>query len=139
MSSIPAHLKELLKNLEFLAMIEEGKKACLGDMTFVDADSWLGAWKRSQNSENKKNFISFVDSIIEQTFVAIQDPRNKEFLPNIIRTLARAKVGISKTQITYYDHPSFVSAIRVTLANIDHQLKKYEVTTVTNTYQSNEE
>lgn len=127
MSSIPAHLKELLKNLEFLAMIEKGKKPCLSDMTFVDATSWKGTWKRSQNSESKKQLCNFIDSIVEQTFTAIQDSRNREYVPIIIRTLSRAKIGISNTQATYQKHPSFVIAIRVVLVNIDHQLKKYEI------------
>lgn len=126
MSSIPTHLKELLKNLEFLAMIEKGKKPCLSDMTFVDATSYLGAWKRSQNSESKKQLLNFIDNIIEQTFAAIEDPRNKEYVPMIIKTLSRAKVGISNTETTYKEYPSFISAVRVYLTNIEHQLKRYE-------------
>lgn len=127
MSSIPAHLKELLKNLEFLAMIEKGKKPCLSDMTFVDASSWKGAWKRSQNAETKKQLLNFIDGVIEQTFIAIEDPRNREYVTMIIKTLSRAKIGISNTQTTYQDYPSFTSTIRVYLTNIDHQLKRYEV------------
>lgn len=126
MSSIPTHLKELLKNLEFLAMIEKGKKPCLSDMTFVDAASYLGAWKRSQNAESKKQLLHFIDTIIEQTFVAIEDPRNKEYAPMIIKTLARAKIGITNTQTTYKECPAFLSAVRVYLTNIEHQLKRYE-------------
>lgn len=126
MSSIPTHLKELLKHLEFLAMIEKGKKPCLADMTFVGAKSFSGAWKRFQNAESKKQLINYIDSIIEQTFTAIEDPRNKEYATIIIKTLARAKIGISNTEITYKEYPSYTSAIRVHLTNIDHQLKRYE-------------
>ena len=127
MSSIPAHLKELLKNLEFLAMIEKGRKPCLADMTFVDASSWKGAWKRSQNAESKKQLLNFIDSVIEQTFVAIEDSRNREYVPMIIKTLSRAKIGISNTLTTYQEYPCFVSTIRVYLNNVEHQLKRYEL------------
>lgn len=126
MSSIPAHLKELLKNLEFLAMIEKGKKPCLGDMTFVDATSWTGAFKRSRGSESKKNLLSFIDGIIEQTFTAIVDNRNREYITLLVAALSKAKIGISNTQTTYKDHPSFIAQIRVLLTNIELQLKKYE-------------
>ena len=126
MSSIPTHLKELLKNLEFLAMIEKGKKPCLSDMTFVDSASYIGAWKRSQNSESKKQLLNFIDNVIEQTFAAIEDFRNKEYAPMIIKTLSRANVGINNTETTYKEYPSFVSAVRVYLTNIEHQLKRYE-------------
>jgi len=95
-------------------------------MTFVDATSYLGAWKRSQNSESKKQLLNFIDNIIEQTFAAIEDPRNKEYVPMIIKTLSRAKVGISNTETTYKEYPSFTSAVRVYLTNIEHQLKRYE-------------
>lgn len=107
-------------------MIEKGKKPCLSDMTFVDSASYLGAWKRSQNSESKKQLLNFIDNVIEQTFSAIEDPRNKEYAPMIIKTLSRAKVGINNTETTYKEYPSFVSAIRVYLTNIEHQLKRYE-------------
>lgn len=126
MSSIPTHLKELLKNLEYMAMIEKGKKPCLADMTFVDAASYLGAWKRSQNSESKKQLIGFIDTIVEQSFKAIEDPRNKEYAQLLTEALSRAKVGIINTTTTYKEYPSFISSIRVILANIDHQLKRYE-------------
>jgi hypothetical protein len=125
--SIPAHIKELLANLEFIAMIEKGKKPCLSDMTFVEATSWHGALKRRQYAENKKELLNFIDGVVEQSFAVIGDPRNREYIPTIIQTLSRAKIGISNTQATYQNHPSFISRVRVILSNIDHQLKKHEI------------
>lgn len=127
MSTIPTHLKELLKSLEFLAMIEKGQKPCLSDMTFVDASSWQGAWYRRNNAEGKKQLLNFIDAIIEQTFAAIEDSHNREYVPMIIKTLLRAKIGINNTQTTYQKYPAYVSPIRVCLNNIDHQLKKYDL------------
>lgn len=125
MSSMPVHLKALLKHLEFLAMIEEGKKPCLANMKFVDAKSWIGAWQRT-GVESKKELLTHIDSVVEQTFIAIQDERNKEYIPNLIKTLSRARVGIVNTTVTYKDYPSFISEIRVILTNIDMQLRKFE-------------
>lgn len=127
MSSMPAYLKELLKNLEFLSMIQKNVKPCLSDMSFVESNSWSGAWKRSHNSESKKNLLNYMDSVVEQAFIAIQDPRNKEWVVNIIQSLSRAKVGISATETTYLDFPDYISSVRVLIKNIDHQLKKYEL------------
>ena len=124
-NSIPIHLKELLKNLEYLAMIETGMKPCLSDMTFVDANSWLGAWKRSRMVENKKALASFIDQVIEQALAEIKDNRNKEYLDTIVETLSRAKLGIKNTLTTYQDYPVFTSNIKVILSNIDRHLKNY--------------
>jgi hypothetical protein len=126
MSSIPTHLKELLKNLEYLAMIEKGMKPCLSDMSFVDSNSYLGSLVRSRNSESKKQLLTYIDTVTEQTFAAIEDPRNKEYIPMIIHALERAKIGISNTETTYKKYPFFLSTIRVCLAGIDHRLKSYE-------------
>lgn len=125
MSPLPTHIKELLKNLEFLAMIEKGKKPCLADMTFVDGSSWTGAVKRSRNSESKKNLLTFIDGVIDQTFSAIRDPRNRDYIKLIVNALSRARVGINNTQTTYQFSPSFLASIRVTLKNIELQLEKY--------------
>ena len=46
-NSIPATLRDLLGKLEFLSMIETGKKPCMGDMTFVDGNSFWGALVRA--------------------------------------------------------------------------------------------
>lgn len=127
MTTIPVHIKDLLCKLEYLAMIEKGKKPCLSDMTFVDGTSWVGAAKRSRNSESKKSLLLFIDTTIDQTFSALQDPRNQEYVSLLLSALSRAKIGIANTEPTYQHVPSYISAIRVTLTNIDHQLKKYEI------------
>lgn len=126
MSSIPTHLKDLLKSLEFLAMIEKGKKPCLSDMTFVDAASWSGAWWRSRHSESKKDLLNFIDNIIDQTFTAIKDSRNREYIPFLISSLSRAHLGVSNTLLTYQKYPSFTTHIKVVLKNIELNLKSYD-------------
>lgn len=125
MNSIPANLKDLFRNLEYVAMIEKGKKPCLSDMTFVEAKGWLGAWKRYRLSESKGNLAAFLECLIDQTFVALQDSRNKDYIPLILNSLSKARAGILNTLETYKDYPAFVSAMRVTISNINLQLKSH--------------
>lgn len=132
MSSLPPHLQLLLKKLKYLAMTEKGKKPNLFDFSFSDPFSifhpytWLGAYKRNANSESKKHLETYINTLVDQTFRAIEDPRNKEYAPMLIKALTEAKVGIGNTEETYKNFPEYVSGIRVTIDNIDHQLKKYE-------------
>ena len=125
MSSLPVHLKVLLKNLKFISMIEKGKKPCLSDLSFVDSSSWFGAWKRNRNSEDKKHLKTFIDSVVEQSFKAIEDSRNKEYAQMIIKALDEARNGIINTQVTYKDFPDFITDVGVIIDSINHQLNKY--------------
>jgi hypothetical protein len=75
--SIPPALRNLLTKLEYISMIERGQKPCFSDMTFVQSNSWMGAWKRLISGENKKNLLFEVEQIIERTILAIEEYQNK--------------------------------------------------------------
>lgn len=122
--SIPATLRDLLSKLEFLSMIERGKKPCMGDMTFVDGNSFWGALMRAFKGEGNKGMLVHLNQIIEQTVEAIEEYKDTEFFPIIINTLAKAKLGIGNLITTYKEQPSVVSQINVLLSNINLQLKK---------------
>lgn len=124
MSSIPSTLRDLLSKLEFLSMIKPGQKPCMGDMTFVDGNSFWGAIIRAFKGEGNKGMIAHIHQIIEQTVEAIEEYQHTEFLPIILSTLYKAKIGITNLNTTYKDQPSVISKINVILANINHQLHK---------------
>lgn len=124
--SIPTTLRDLLSKLEFLSMIKPNQKPCMGDMTFVDATSFWGAVIRAMKGEGNKGMIAHIHQIIEQTIDAIEEYRHGEFLPIILSTLYKAKIGIAHLNTTYKDQPSVVSKINVILANINHQLQNYK-------------
>lgn len=108
-------------------MIERGQKPCFSDMTFVQSNSWLGAWKRLFSGENKKNLLFEVEQIIDRTILAIEEYSNKEYVKLLLENLAKAKIGIENLILTYTDHPETISNLRVYIINIDLTLKKHGV------------
>ena len=125
--SIPPALRNLLTKLEYISMIERGQKPCFSDMTFVQSNSWLGAWKRLFSGENKKNLLFEVEQIIDRTILAIEEYSNKEYVKLLLENLAKAKIGIENLILTYTDHPETISNLRVYIINIDLTLKKHGV------------
>ena len=125
--SIPPALRNLLTKLEYISMIERGQKPCFSDMTFVQSNSWIGAWKRLISGENKKNLLFEVEQIIDRTILAIEEYSNKEYVKLLLENLAKAKIGIENLILTYTDHPETISNLRVYIINIDLTLKKHGV------------
>jgi len=123
--SIPPALRNLLTKLEYISMIERGQKPCFSDMTFVQSNSWLGAWKRLITGENKKNLLFEVEQIIDRTILAIEEYSNKEYVKLLLENLSKAKIGIENLILTYTDHPETISNLRVYIINIDLTLKKH--------------
>ena len=129
--SIPTPLRDILRRLEYLAMIEEGSKPCVNNMTFVDQYSWIGALIRSFNHENAHHTLLSIDNTIEETIKAINDYKNSEFIRLIIDALRRARNGISKLSGTYAGRHDVLASLNVTLSNIDIQLEKNRTYAVT--------
>lgn len=126
MTNIPTSLRELLKKLEFLGMIEIGKKPCMNDMTFVDSRSWMGAFYRNRSGENRKGTMLQVEQTIDQAIVSLKEYSGTEFNYIIIKSLKKARIGIQNLAETYATSPGVVAQIRVIISNIDLQLKKYD-------------
>lgn len=123
-NSIPITLNDLLVKLKILSMIESGKKINMGNMTFIDASSWLGAIQRGLKGEGKKSMIMHINQIIDQAITAIKEYQYTEFCSIIVNHLAQARVGIQNLTTTYATHPKTVAQITICLENIDLQLRK---------------
>jgi len=123
--SIPPALRNLLTKLEYISMIERGQKPCFSDMTFVQSNSWIGAWKRLISGENKKNLLFEIEQIIDRTILAIEEYASKEYVKLLLENLAKAKIGIENLILTYTEHPETISNLRVHIINIDLTLKKH--------------
>lgn len=93
--TIPAHLRDLLSRLEFLSMTEKGMKICMNDMTFTPAKSWAGALKRSRNGEGRRTLVIQLNTIVDETITMINKYEDTEFLPLIVNTFSRAKMGLN--------------------------------------------
>jgi len=107
-------------------MIERGQKPCMGDMTFVDGNSFWGAILRAFKGEGSKGMLAHINQIVEQTVESIEEYKDTEFLPIIINTLNKAKIGIGNLSTTYDGQPAVTSQINVIIVNINHQLRKYK-------------
>ena len=125
-SNIPSTLRELLKKLEFLGMIEEGKKPCMNEMIFVDAKSWWGAFYRNRSGENRKSTMLHIQQIVDQAILAMQEFDSTEFTTILTNSLLKARDGIEKLAETYLDSPGVVAETRVIVSNINLQLKRYQ-------------
>ncbi len=106
-------------------MIERGQKPCFSDMTFVQSNSWVGAWKRLFSGENRKNLLFEIEQIIDRTILAIEEYTNKDYIKLLLENLSKAKSGIENLILTYTEHPDTVSNLRVHIINIDLTLKKH--------------
>jgi hypothetical protein len=123
-NSIPPTLRDLLTKLEFLSMIEQGMKPCVGDMTFVDGSSWYGAVTRALKGEGKRGLMMYLNQIVEQSIEAINEYRETSYLPFIVHALASAKRGIENLEKAYQNQPDMISQIRVCVTNIKIQLEE---------------
>lgn len=123
-NSIPVTLNDLLVKLKILAMLESGKKINMGNMSFTEADSWIGALYRGLHGEGRKGLIVHLNQIVDHAITAIEEYQKTEFCGLIVNHLARARVGILNLSTTYVKYPKTVAQIRTCLDNIDLQLKK---------------
>ena len=123
-NSIPATLNDLLVKLKILSMIERGKKINMGNMSFTDSNSWVGALTRSLSGEGRKGLMLHLNQIVQQAIGAINEYQTTEFCVLIVNHLSQAKIGIQNLTTTYQSDPSIVAQIEVCLSNIDLQLDK---------------
>lgn len=123
-NSISAPLHELLVKLRFLSMIEDGKKINFGSLTFSNSGSLIDSMYRNITGENRKNLISHLLRIINQTISAINEYKDTEYCKMIINHLASAKVGIQALIITYQGDPGIIAELETIMANINLQLGK---------------
>lgn len=124
--SMPASLRELLTKLSFLGMLKEGKKPCMNDLSFVDANSFYGSIVRMLSGENRNSGMMSINQIIDQTITAINEYRETEFIDLIVKTLYESKQGISTMEVTYKNRPGIVSSVKMCVQNIDIQLNANE-------------
>lgn len=123
-NSIPVPLNDLLVKLKILAMIESGKKINMGNMSFTNADSWIGAFYRGLHGEGRKGLIVHLNQIVGHAITAIDEYKATEFCGLIVNHLARARIGILNLSSTYTKYPKTVAQIGTCLDNIDLQLMK---------------
>lgn len=123
-NSIPVTLNDLLVKLKVLSKLENGQKINMGNMSFVSASSYSGAFSRGLNGEGRKSLIVNLNQIITQSINAINEYHGTEFCQLIVNELAKAKVGIQTLTTTYREYPQIVAEIEVCVDNIDIQLKK---------------
>ena len=138
-TGIPLAVRGLLRKLYFLSMIPEGKKPCFTDMTFVDADSWFGAFQRTRYHESKDTIMMEIENIIDETSQQIESCKDPDFIKILIEALAKAKEGINRLFITYEEYPNTKSKLNVCLASIQIQLDRYYKIRVDGTLSSRKE
>lgn len=125
-NSIPRGLQSLLTKLNFLSQITRGFKPCMSNMTFVDCNSWFGAFQRNWNGESRKSLIAAIEQIVGETTESINSHYDNDFLLRlIINALPEARLGVESLKITYREDPEIISRVSVQLTNIDLQLERF--------------
>jgi hypothetical protein len=119
---IPGNLKEILSNLEYLSMLEQGQKPCMNDQTFVNASSWYGAFVRSIKGEGRRSMILQINSIVDQALDALEKYKGQHFYGLLVKELIAARNGLTNLTKTYTKYPRTVSDLRICIANINLQL-----------------
>ncbi len=124
--SLPNTLRDLLVKLQFLSMIEKGMKPCMSDLSFVSANSWVGAFKRRICNENRKNLINEIELIVDQSIRALDEYHSStKFMKILTSSIDSSKIGLENLLSTYQDCPNTISRISVILKNINLAIDKY--------------
>jgi hypothetical protein len=121
---IPLPLSELLTKLNVLALIEKEYKLNVNSMSFVKSMSWYGSFTRYFGGESRRNLMSMLNLVLQQTIQAIQDYQGTEFCKLVVNHLASAREGIVNLKGTYSDDPHTISQLEILLENIDIQLDR---------------
>lgn len=122
---IPTSLRDLLVKLEFLGMIERGKKINVSTLSFTDAESWVGAVQRRITGEGKKGLVIFINQLIVQAITAMDEYQTTDLAELISCYLSKARDGIMNLLITYQNDPCTVAEIMICARNIDFQLTRH--------------
>ena len=98
----------------------------MNDMTFTPAKSWAGALKRSRNGEGRRNLVIQLNTIVDETITMINKYEDTEFLPLIVNTFSRAKMGLNNLLSTYANKAETIASLKVLLLNIEMTLEKHK-------------
>lgn len=123
---IPAALQNILLQLNVIASIEKGQKLNIGNMSIIDANSWIGSLMRSISGEGRKHLLSYLNTLILLAIQSIQDYHKTEFKSLIVNTLAKAKKGIMNLAVTYQSDHNATSGLNILIENINIQLSKHD-------------
>ena len=121
---IPPTLKDLLVKLKIFSKLESGQKINIGNMTFVDSSSWLGAFNRGVSGEGRHSLVLYLDTIVQQAIIAITEYEETEFCALIVNSLAELKIGIQNLRTTYQGDPNVIAQLDLCIISIDLQLNK---------------
>ena len=127
--TMPNDLQNLIKKLDFLAMIKQNYKIDTKNNVLFDNNSWaINNWIKwwNRKAEDRFTTIDFIKKTIDETMFAISKYENTEFLRYIINSLSSARIGISKSEITYRNDQNFISDLSVIFKNIDIPLENYK-------------
>ena len=124
MTQIPLPLNELLTKLTVISLIEKDYKLNVSNLSFVASTSWSGSVSRYLYGESRKNLMTMLNNVIQDTIHAIADYENTEFVKLIVNHLLASRDGIVNIKYTYEKDPNIQAQIEVLLENIDIQLNK---------------
>lgn len=129
LTSLPNDLQNLIKKLDFLAMIKQNYKIDTKNNVLFDNNSWAVGelykwWNRK--AEDRFTTIDFIKKTIDETIIAISKYEKTEFIRYLINSLSSARIGISKLEITYRNDQNFISELSVIIKNIDIPLNNYK-------------
>lgn len=122
-NTIPPTLADLLVKLGYLAAIPNQKKACFGDLSYVDANAWIGSFKRYRDGESRENMLVKVNQIIDQAIEEVDKYSGTQYLPLLITKLANTEIGINNLIDTYNNDPNVILHLQTCKTKIELKLK----------------
>ncbi len=122
---IPPTLSDLLVNLSYIASIPRQKKACFNNLSYVDATSWVGAYKRHSLGEGRKKMLIKINQIIDQAIEDIDKYEGTQYLSLLVSNLSNTEVGINNLIATYQDDPNVIMQLQVCKTKIELKLKPH--------------
>lgn len=126
-NAIPIPLLDLMSKLNFLGMLERGKKINWNNLSFSDSGSFSDSIYRYVYGESRKGLIYHIYQIIDQAIKAIDEYNKTEFCSIIVNGLANSKNGIQNLKTTYQKDPCIVAQLEACISNINIQLEKNKV------------
>lgn len=116
---IPENLRNLFYDLQLIAQLRAGDKVCLNDRSIVKSNSYIGSIKRTICSENKEKLLNFIDILIMNATLCLEQYKNSVYHRIIIENLKDAKRGMESLLKTYEDKHDFISRLIVFINDID--------------------
>ena len=94
------NIKEIIKDLEFIASIPKSYKPCFSDKSLIYSNEWFVKMKRRWKGEQGERGVIYVNNVLDRIGKNCKN-FNIDYLKNIKKKLRESILGINNLVYTY--------------------------------------